>query len=154
VRADSATVTRTRGHALVLTLLASLFLLRVLGQVLVASFDVSFLPSMAEWYSGLVPYSVLLPAQIAILLLQAKISFDFFRADGWFVRPRPVVGRGLRWFSALYFTAMALRYLLTMAWYPERRWLGTGTIPIVFHWVLAAYLYTLGDYHVRAETPK
>jgi hypothetical protein len=36
-----------------------------------------------------------------------------------------------------------------MALYPERRWLGTGTIPIVFHWVLAAYLFTLAHFHAR-----
>jgi hypothetical protein len=41
------------------------------------------------------------------------------------------------------------RYALTMAWYPERRWLGTGTIPIVFHWVLATYLMALGRFLAR-----
>jgi hypothetical protein len=44
---------------------------------------------------------------------------------------------------------MLLRYAVTMAVHPERRWLGTGTIPIVFHWVLAAYLFTLGRFHAR-----
>ena len=66
---------------------------------------------------------------------------------------RPRVGRALRWFSAVYFAAMVLRYVLTMAWYPERRWLGMGTIPIVFHWVLAVYLYALGRYTGRADAP-
>ena len=35
---------------------------------------------------------------------------------------------------------MVLRYVLTMSLFPERRWLGSGTIPIVFHFVLATYL--------------
>jgi hypothetical protein len=30
-----------------------------------------------------------------------------------------------------------------MARRPEQRWLG-GTIPIVFHWVLAVFLFVLG----------
>jgi hypothetical protein len=32
---------------------------------------------------------------------------------------------------------------------PEARWLG-GTIPIVFHWVLASYVMTVGHFH-RAQ---
>jgi hypothetical protein len=41
---------------------------------------------------------------------------------------------------------MAGRYVLTMTMFPERRWFG-GAIPIVFHWVLAAYVYLLSRYH-------
>ena len=104
---------------------------------------------MSEWYSGLLPYPLLLPAQIAILAVQACISLQLARGHGMFVRPRPRVGRVLIVFSVVYFAAMALRYAVTMTWYPERRWLGTGTIPIVFHWVLAAYLFTLGRHHAR-----
>jgi hypothetical protein len=68
------------------------------------------------------------------------------RGHGRFARRRPRVGRALRWISYVYAGAMAGRYVLTVALRPERRWLG-GTIPIVFHWVLAAYLFTLGRYH-------
>ena len=45
-----------RVHSLVLGALAFAFLLRVVGQLLVAFFRVDFLPPMAESYSGLVPY--------------------------------------------------------------------------------------------------
>ncbi len=31
---------------------------------------------------------------------------------------------------------------------PEMRWYG-GTIPIFFHFVLAAFLYTWGNFHAR-----
>ena len=37
-------------------MLLGLFVLRVVGQVLVAFFDVRFLPPMSQWYSGLLPY--------------------------------------------------------------------------------------------------
>ena len=135
---------------MLLSILAFLFFLRVLGQALVAFAGVTVLPPMSEWYSGLLPYSLLLPAQIGILALQLWISLQFARGRGVVVTPRPRVGRVLIALSVVYFAAMVLRYALTMAWYPERRWLGTGTIPIVFHWVLAAYLLTLGRHHVRA----
>ena len=131
---------------MVLWLLATLFLLRVLGQALVATAGPTWLPPMAAWQSGLLPYPVLLVAQVAILVLQAWIALDVTRGRGRFARRCPPVGRALRWISYGYAGAMAGRYVLTMALRPERRWLG-GTIPIVFHWVLAAYLFTLGRYH-------
>jgi len=126
-----------------LWLLTGLFALRVAGQALVASRDVSFLPPMAEWYSGLVPYPLLLPIQLVMLAVMARIDLDLTRGRGPFVRARPRLGSGLRWFAVAYFLAMVARYALTMALRPERRWLG-GAIPIVFHWVLAAYVFVWG----------
>jgi hypothetical protein len=137
--------TRSRQYATGLSLLAVAFFCRVLGQALVAFYDIRFLPPMDAWYSGLVPYPVLLPIQIVILVLQAKISADLWRDAGFFAVRRPRVGRLLCWFSFFYFAAMLLRYILTMALYPEQRWLG-GSIPIFFHWVLAAYLFLLGRF--------
>ena len=134
---------------MLLSVLAFLFLLRVLGQALVFFVGVTALPPMSDWYSGLLPYPLLLPTQVAILGLQAWISFAFWRGHGVLVTPRRRVGLVLTALSVVYFVAMALRYAVTMTLYPERRWLGTGTIPIVFHWVLAAYLFTLGRHHAR-----
>lgn len=51
------------------------------------------------------------------------------------------------WVTRL-FLAMVVRYGWTMTARPELRWF-TGTIPIWFHMVLAAFLFTLGDYHAR-----
>ncbi|MGH7165664.1 MAG: hypothetical protein ACREIS_09105, partial [Nitrospiraceae bacterium] len=84
-----------KAYAVILWGLASLFFLRVLGQVLVAFFDVSVLPPMQEWYSGLLPYPLLLPVQVLILGLQAKVNWDFSRGVGWAVMPRPSLGRFL-----------------------------------------------------------
>jgi hypothetical protein len=138
-----------RAHAAVLGGLAGLFLLRVLGQALVAFGGVGFLPPMPEWHSGLVPYPLLLPAQLGILGLLGWIVADLTRRRGAFAVPRPRLGRALGWFGALYAAAMLVRYAVTMALHPERRWLGTGTIPIVFHWVLAGCCLTLAHYHAR-----
>jgi len=104
---------------------------------------------MSEWYSGLLPYPFLLPTQIIILVLQAWISRDLWRGTGRFAERWPRFGRGLRWFSIVYFAGMVLRYVLTVALVPERRWLG-GTIPIFFHWALAAYLWLWSRFHESA----
>lgn len=144
---------RARTYGLLLSVLAGLFLARVAGQALVAFLDVSFLPAMDAWYSGLLAYPLLLPAQVAILLVQGKIALDLVRGDGVFLQPGRRAGRVLRAFGVLYLAAMLARYVLTMAWYPERRWLGAGTIPTAFHVVLALYVLTLARFYLRREPP-
>jgi len=145
----SATVTRgvSLRYPVLLGALAILFACRVLGQALVAFFEVSFLPPMERWYSGLVPYAVLLPLQLAMIAVMLKVVRDFGRGVGFFVELRPRTGTILTWLSYLYFLAMVIRYAVTMAAHPELRWF-TGTLPIWFHMGLAAFLYTLGHYHV------
>lgn len=120
-----------------LTALRSHFFLRVLGQALVAFFHVDFLPAMEHWYSGLLPYPLLLPSQILILAVQVKISLDLHRGSGYFARLHPRASVVLRYLSFLYAGGNVLRYLLTMSEHPQ------GSIPIYFHFVLAAYVYTL-----------
>ena len=125
--------------------LTVLFLLRVLGQLLVVCFQVSWLPPMSHWYSGLLIYPLLLPSQLLILALQLKVNFDWSRQQGWFAQPHLRLGKAIQWFSYVYATSMVVRYGVTMTLFPERRWLGEGTIPTVFHWVLAAYLLLWGQ---------
>ena len=109
---------------------------------------VSFLPAMPHWYSGLLPYPLLLPSQLVILVVQGVVCAQFARGHGALVTPaRPRLGRALIGVAVLYAGAMVVRYALTMAWYPERRWLGPGTIPSVFHVVLAAFIFTVGHFH-------
>lgn len=121
----------------VLWLLLALFVLRVLGQALVALFDVGFLPPMAAWYSGLMPYEYLLPSQIAIIPLMAKISVDFTRRSGFFYEAKKPFATAWLWFGYLYLAAMVARAVF--------HW--DRPIPIVFHWVLAAFVITVGHSH-------
>jgi len=139
----------SRHYPLLLLAFTLLFLARVLGQVLVAFFHISFLPPMEHWYSGLLPYPVLLPIQILFIIIMAKIVFDFYRRTGYFVIPRPRTGMFMKWFSYLYFLSMVVRYIVTMWLHPELRWF-TDTIPIWFHMVLAAFLYTFSHYHIHS----
>ncbi len=136
-----------KAQAVILGLLACAFLGRVLGQVTVALLEPAWLPPMQDGYSGLLPYSILLPIQVAILLIQARISWDLWRGSGFFTQRFPRFGVRLGWFSYGYFAVMVIRYLVTMVLFPDRRWLGSGTIPIVFHWVLAAFLLTWSRFH-------
>lgn len=140
-------MTPRRSRLIGLWLLTVLFLLRVIGQLLVVCCQVPWLPPMQHWYSGLLTYPLLLPTQLIILGLQTKVNTDLATQRGWFSHPHRRVGKRLQWFSVVYATAMAVRYIITMTLYPERRWLGEGTIPIVFHFVLAAYVYFWGQAH-------
>ena len=135
-------------HGPILAFLTFLFALRVLGQLLVAWFAVSWLPPMEQWFSGLIPYPLLLTIQILMLLLMVKIVAAIWRGAGFYGQRRPHWSRFLKSFSAVYAASMALRYILTMILQPEMRWFG-GAIPITFHFVLAGFIFTLGHYHTQ-----
>lgn len=133
-------------RALALRLLLGLFVLRVAGQLAVALGVAPFLPPMREWYSGLIPYGPLLASQLVIIALLAAICRDLARGHGYFARRRSWLHRPLSILAWLYAASMIVRYAVTMAMYPERRWTG-GAIPIVFHLVLATFLLVLADHH-------
>jgi hypothetical protein len=135
-------------HGPMLALLTAWFFLRVLGQALSVFLQVDWLPATEHWASGLIPYPILLTIQIVMLIVMVKISTDVWRAVGFFSQRRPSDARFLITFSVIYAGAMTLRYVLTMIYRPEMRWLG-GTIPIFFHFVLAAFLFTWGRYISR-----
>ena len=129
--------------------LLALFMLRVLGQVIVVLFAPPWLPPMSEWYSGLLPYPLLLPAQVLIIALMVWICLSLSRGRGWWAQPKPRLGRGLLVFGVLYAAAMAVRYVVRMWLVPEARWFG-GTIPIIFHFVLATFVLVVAHHHRSA----
>ena len=96
-------------------------------------------PSFEQRYSGVVPYWLLLPLQIALIALLLRIVRDFAQGDGYFVDLKPHTDAALKMLSYIYFLSMVVRYIVTMAWHPELRWF-TGTIPIWFHMDLAAFI--------------
>jgi hypothetical protein len=119
--------------------LLALFVLRVAGQALVAFLDVTFLPPMDAWYSGLMPYEYLLPSQILLIALMTKICLDFSRRRGFFFEPNKLLATAWLWFGYAYLAAMIARAVL----------LWDHAIPIVFHWVLAVFVITVGLSHRR-----
>ena len=128
----------------VLWLLSSLFLVRVVGQLVVLVRNPSWLPPMEQW--NLTPYRLLLPVQLAILGVMAWIDVSFSRRDGVPATPSPTFGEAVAAFSYAYAASMAARYAVRMARRPGERWFG-GTIPITFHFVLAGYVYVFGSFH-------
>jgi putative CocE/NonD family hydrolase len=140
---------RLRGYAAALSALLGLFVLRVLAQALIAIGDGAFLPPWEEWFSGLVPYPQLLASQFVIILGCGKVCLDFNRQHGFFVTPRRWLGTLLLSVGSVYFAVMVMRYAIRMSLYPLERWTG-GSIPIFFHWDLAAFLLVLGAYHRRS----
>jgi hypothetical protein len=76
----------------------------------------------------------------------AWLVVSLLTGSGAAAEPAPGFGRFLIGFAAIYAGAMAARYVVRMRRRPEQRWFG-GTIPIVFHFVLASFLFVLGSYH-------
>lgn len=84
------------------------------------------------------------------IVLFTRISMDVERNRGFWSKPKRRLGEWLRNFGFFDFAAMVLRYTLRMSWYPEERWLG-GTIPVIFHCVLATYVVLVGVYLLRSD---
>ena len=120
---------------------------RVLGQIAVVLWAPRWLPPMEQWQSGLLPYPVLLAGQAVVLALMFSISIDFSTRTGFWVQPMPRLGLAAVWWSYLYAGAMIVRYVVRMARRPDQRGFG-GTIPIIFHTLVAAFQWMFGMYHV------
>ena len=98
---------------------------------------------MEAWYSGLMPYEYLLPSQIVLIAVMAKICIDFTRERGFFFEGKGFFATGWLWFGYVYLAAMLARTV--MLW--------DHPIPIVFHWVLAAFVIAVGLSHRRRLSP-
>ena len=115
-----------------------LFLARVVGQIVAATIAPRWLPPMARWYSGLMPYRYLLPTQLVFVALMVAATVEVATETpplGAMWHDGGVVMLWASYAYALGMTVRALRYALTP---PERRGV---LIPIVFHFVLAAFLF-------------
>jgi hypothetical protein len=107
-----------------LWLFTVLLFLRVIGQVIVVRRAPRWLPPMV-W-----------------------ICLDFSRGAGMFVQSYPGRGNYVVGFGWVYLCGMVLRYIMWMWRRPDQRWLG-GTIPIIFHSIVALFIITFGSYHLR-----
>ncbi|RBP40524.1 hypothetical protein DES53_108231 [Roseimicrobium gellanilyticum] len=133
-------------HTLRITLLwlcTALFLARVMGQILVGVYHTPLLPEWKEWYSGLLPYPWLLLSQLLLLMFMTVVNVDTARRSGRFHVVSTTARGWLKLFAALYAGSMVVRYAYRMVTMPEERWFG-GTIPIWFHFVLAAWVWLVG----------
>jgi hypothetical protein len=138
-----------RAYAVVMVVPLVLFLGRVVGQILVATTAPSWLPPMARWYSGLMPYRWLLPTQIVFLVLMTAMTLGVYRQSAPLGTLSRDAGAWIVWASYVYalgMVARSIRYALAM---PERRGV---LIPIVFHFVLAGFLFAYGSTAIERST--
>lgn len=131
-----------RAYAAVMALLLALFLGRVVGQILAATTRPSWLPPMARWYSGLMPYRYLLPTQIVFLVVMTAMTIDVQRQSAPFGTLSASVGAWIVWASYVYALGMVVRSIRYALAKPEQRGV---LIPIVFHFVLAGFLFAYGS---------
>jgi hypothetical protein len=133
--------------AAVLWVCIALFFVRVVGQIEVLLVGPSWLPPMEAWYSGLLPYPLLLPVQIALLMFMSVLAVQD-RSDaragpnaaglrvGHLTSRRHKILRSL---AILYFAVMATRLIIIVHLYGPDYYLH-GAIPVAFHWVLALFV--------------
>jgi len=131
----------TAGYATVMAVLLALFLARVLGQIFAATLAPSWLPPMRRWYSGLMPYRYLLPTQIVFLVIMTAMTVSVAHELAPLGTEAPAVGAWVIWASYVYALGMVVRSVRYARTPPQRRGV---LIPIVFHFVLAAFLFTYG----------
>lgn len=142
----SATIAkRTRALAglrdrseLVLWACIALFFARVVGQIEVLLLAPAWLPEMSAWYSGLLPYPILLPLQIALLMLMCALAVRVRAKRPGATDTSGGAARVWRALAILYFVAMAVRLAVSVERYGHDFYLN-GAIPIAFHWVLALF---------------
>ena len=126
--------------------LSLVFLARVVSQAVQNWAPVSFLPPFDDFQGSGLPYSALLSAQIAILVLLAVVVARMHRGKG-LIGPRlivPVLVAG-----GVYFAVMAFRLVLGLSVLSHSGWFSTW-IPTVFHLVLASLIMLIGAYQRRA----
>jgi len=125
----------------------AVFAARICGQALAAAGESAWLPPMTDWYSGLIPWTLLLPLQLLILVAMSILATlhalgESTGAPRFSSRFRKAVLS----FAAVYLAAMMIRFVLhanAMAGSGEF-WL-RGTIAIFTHWVLAGFLLAIAS---------
>jgi len=125
-----------------MAVLLVLFLCRVVGQILAATTAPSWLPPMARWYSGLMPYRWLLPTQIVFLAVMTAMTLGVYRGVPPLGTLSAAAGSWIVWASYVYALGMVVRSIHYALAAPERRGV---LIPIVFHFVLAGFLFAYGS---------
>jgi hypothetical protein len=128
-----------RGRLAILWTCILLFLLRVVGQLEVLLLAPDWLPPMYDWYSGLIPYPILLPLQIVLLMIMASVVMREMQTSHSASGNWKLWVRGL---AIVYFTLMLLRLIVQLIRGADGM-IEAGGIPVAFHWVLALFLLVL-----------
>ena len=132
-----------RDYAIVMAILLLLFFGRVVGQILAATTAPTWLPPMGRWYSGVMPYRYLLPAQVVFLAVMTAMVIAVDRQSEPLGMLSDIASAWVIWASYVYALGMVVRSVRYALAAPDKRGV---LIPIVFHFVLAAFLFVYGSY--------
>jgi uncharacterized protein len=136
---------KNKPYSLALWILFLLFCFRVFAQLTQYFIPNSFLPPFEAWHSGTLSYASLVFFQFVIIGIYLSVCIRISMGK---INPHKSIGKRLLVLGGIYAFIMVTRYILRMSMFPSERWFG-GSIPILFHVVLASFLITLGIYHVR-----
>ncbi len=134
-------------YSIFLYLLASLFLMRLAGQAVQYWFPLGFLPAFGDFQGSSLPYVLLLPIQLLILVFMYWTAWRLGRGK---LLPNGRVGRWLIALGVIYMAGSVTRIIIGMTVADAAAWF-TSWIPAVFHVVLAVFVLTLAIFHLRAK---
>jgi len=133
-----------------LWILLATFVMRVVAQLALAVMNIPFLPPFEAWYSGAIPYPLLLALQIVIVGVCTSVAYRF-RCQ--LVRPKRWLGICLLGFGAIYFTLMFVRLGAGLSGLSDVLWFNRP-IPSFFHLILAMFVLLVGHFHFAASARK
>lgn len=129
------------------TLLA-LFCVRVIAQLATLAVDIPGLPAFDAWHSAVIPYPILVAAQLIIIAIFSWTALTFSRGN---VVRRRRLGAVLLVFASLYAVGMFGRLLLGITILSDYSWFN-HYLPTLFHLVLAAFIGIVGHFHFQYKT--
>lgn len=138
------------GYIKWLWILTAVFVFRVLGQLFALQFNIPFLAPFDQWYSGAVPYPLLLGIQVLIVAIMLHLSFRI--GKGVLFADR-TLGLFLQVAGWVYFIVMFIRWVIGMTDLLDITWF-ERPIPAFFHMVLAVFILLLAHYHKSASIRK
>ena len=125
--------------------LTALFAIRVVAQPLALVFDSPLLPRFESWHSGIMPYALLVAAQVCIL---TWLALNAWRVSHNTLKPNRTWGRSLLALASVYAATMFARLILGATLLRDERWFASP-IPTIFHLGLAGYLFVFAHLQVR-----
>lgn len=136
---------RPRVWSVGLGVLLASFCVRVGAQLLQARFELPGLPGFDAWHAGLLPYPLLVIAQLGIVALLGRVWLDFAREQVRPSRTSACIWLGL---GIPYLILMLVRLVLGLTVLTAHPWF-KQTLPALFHLVLASFMLGIGAFHWR-----
>ena len=133
--------------SLTLVLPGLAFVGRVAAQLVQYRYDVTWLPAFDSWQSGVLPYGVLIAAQLMIIAVQVGVILAVHRGVPLLTKRGIVIVTVL---GAIYAAGMMFRLVAGLTFWADRSWF-EAWLPTVFHLVLAAFLLVVARQQLVAH---